>query len=88
MTTRRWMIAVAVVGLAMGGDRLERRRDDFLVLAQYHAAEEAFRRGVGRRVRHPLLPRMIEHAAALARKYRHAARHPWLPVAPDRPEPR
>jgi hypothetical protein len=27
------------------------------------------------------------HHAALARKYRYAASHPWLPVEPDPPEP-
>jgi len=28
-----------------------------------------------------------EHEAMLARKYFRAARYPWLPVAPDPPEP-
>ena len=28
-----------------------------------------------------------DHHAAMAEKYRHAARYPWLPVAPDPPEP-
>jgi hypothetical protein len=43
MTTRRWMIAVAVVGLFMGGEiggvRLKRRHDYFLTRAREH--EEA-----------------------------------------------
>jgi hypothetical protein len=28
-----------------------------------------------------------DHHAAMAEKYRQAARQPWLPVAPDPPEP-
>ena len=44
MTTRRWMVAVAVVGLAMsgimGGVRLKRRRDSFLGRLRYHALIE------------------------------------------------
>jgi hypothetical protein len=31
--------------------------------------------------------RKIDYHAAMARKYRAAARHPWLPVEPDPPEP-
>ena len=31
--------------------------------------------------------RRAEYHAALARKYRHAARYPWLPVEPDPAEP-
>ena len=27
------------------------------------------------------------HHAAMAHKYEHAARYPWLPVKPDPPEP-
>jgi hypothetical protein len=43
MTTRRWMVAVAVVGLLMGGAigivRLKRRSDDFTVRSQNHARQ-------------------------------------------------
>jgi hypothetical protein len=42
MTTRRWMVAVAVVGLLMGGYRLKQRHDDFLSRAQYHAGRGTF----------------------------------------------
>ena len=42
MTTRRWMIAVAVVGLVIGGGVwLKQRRDYFLSLAQSHQKEVA-----------------------------------------------
>jgi hypothetical protein len=33
------------------------------------------------------LSRMAAYHAAMARKYKYAANHPWLPVAPDPPEP-
>ena len=55
MTTRRWMVAVAVVALVMGeivgGVRLTRRRDLFVRLAQFHAqmAAESRRTEVLRR---------------------------------------
>ena len=45
MTTRRWMIAVAVVGSLMGGAiggmRLKRWHDYFLARVQQHDQEEA-----------------------------------------------
>ncbi len=43
MTTRRWIIVVAVIGLMIGGAvQLERRRSDyFLSLAQSHQKEVA-----------------------------------------------
>jgi hypothetical protein len=34
-----------------------------------------------------LFERNREHYAALERKYRYAAAHPWLGVEPDPPEP-
>ncbi len=48
MTTRRWMIAVAVVALLIGGSiggyRLKRFHDLFLDRAEYHAMMEVARR--------------------------------------------
>jgi hypothetical protein len=45
MTTRRWMIVIAIVGLALGlvigGFRLQRRQSEFLARAQRHAKMEA-----------------------------------------------
>ena len=42
MTMRRWMIAVAAIGLMIGGGvRLKQRRDYFLSLAQSHQMEVA-----------------------------------------------
>jgi hypothetical protein len=87
MTTRRWMIAVAVVGIAIGNP-IE-RRNRFRRIADYHQAEVM-----------KLIPRMkpfgtedwewrpIEWHELMRLKYEHAARYPWLPVEPDAPEPR
>ena len=80
------MVAVAIIGSALG---ITLRRDRFRSIAVHHRAE--FRK---------LIPRIkpfgmrdkdwrpIEWHESMARKYEHAARYPWLPVAPDRPEPR
>jgi hypothetical protein len=50
MTTRRWMIAVAVVGLLLGaivgGRRLKQRRDYYLQLANDEARSEIYIRRV------------------------------------------
>jgi hypothetical protein len=86
---RALMLVIAVVVLLIGGvAELPRRRERFQRYASYHTWEsipsgpgypesldEAARRG------------RSEWQAALAKKYRRAARHPWLPVWPDPPEP-
>ena len=102
LTTRRWMIAVAVVGLlmatALSGYRLKQRRDHFLSRAQLHKQNAAFLMQVcetNRIIRThwsqddylSALSRIRSYQAAMAAKYRHAARYPWLPVEPDPPEP-
>jgi hypothetical protein len=100
MTTWRWMVAVAVVGLlmgaAIGGVRLKQRRDLFLALGTNHAQQEAH---YGREmlirvepdthlvVQEYVCPGHVDYHARLARKYERAARYPWLPVEPDPPEP-
>jgi hypothetical protein len=46
MTMRRWMVAVAAVGLLIGGIiNFKQRRDYFLARAQNHAAMETLDRG-------------------------------------------
>ena len=91
MTTRRWVVVVALVGLLMGGAiggiRLKQRHDYFLSCARYHSAFEGYRRNVAQHDHDPVLARMIDYNAMMARKYREAARFPWLPVEPDSPEP-
>jgi hypothetical protein len=119
MTTRRWMVAVAIVGLFC---LMEHRRRAFASLAAYHESRVVarmcvrYRKYLGRAIRRPdLTPGMLIRSLdgkqdyvyfdlagkvmttdevkgairheALAPKYRYAARHPWLPVEPDPPEP-
>ena len=109
MTTRRWMVAVAIVALLIsGGLRLKQRRDYFLSLARSHERKMPSSTAEGKALRSLFgstsrmsgeaimllrrdFDRMMDradHHAALVRKYRRAARYPWLPVEPDPPEPR
>jgi hypothetical protein len=125
MTTRRWMVAVAVVALLagglVGGYRLKRRRDYFLSRIYYHnlmaslcrdfahplhssdskdfigtllqdvppelPSVEELTAGMVRIMResHGDLSELGDFHKAMACKYRHAARYPWLPVEPDPP---
>jgi hypothetical protein len=86
MTTRRWMIAVAVVGLLMGGTaytiRMGRLSDRYRRAASaFRTAEKAFR---GPRSRNEVHRRaMAERFGRVAEKYERAARYPWLSVEPD-----
>jgi hypothetical protein len=85
MTTRRWMIAVTVVALLMGGPiegvRLLRRHRTFRRRADVHEILEEHRRLHGREQFDRT--RLADYHAAITRKYRRAARCPWLPVEPD-----
>ncbi len=72
MTTRRWMIAVAVVALAMGGFvggvRLKRRRDAFLARIRFHEPTEVSCRETGPPAPDSPFWPIIEYDAAMARK--------------------
>jgi hypothetical protein len=86
LTVRRLMIAVAVMGSALG-ITIERSQR-FRWIAARHRGEV------------PILPRLkpigmpderwrlFEWHQLMARKYEYAARHPWLPIAPDPPKPK
>jgi hypothetical protein len=170
MTTRRWMVAVVALSVALGGYRevmrLKRIRVQYLTRAAWHSAGEAYHRGIVssaatsvlRRkmaaqeweapepaVPEPAVPtpdraiellsgfpemdttqadddgharfkeararvsamvarremildkdlqrqmgyhqELVDHHAAMARKYRRAARYPWLPLESDPPKP-
>jgi hypothetical protein len=97
MTTRRWIVAVAVVALVLGIVAFVRRRAQFRALADYHAETARRIRSAHVWVTRPggafvhttaLAPRpVIDYHATLAVKYEHAARYPWLPVEPDPPPP-
>ncbi len=101
MTTRRWMIAVAVVGLALTLEVAARRlidlRSAYEVRAgQYWFANLAYDDPPD--YDDPQTPeeiRRMEHREAmrwynyeLYEKYTQASKRPWLPVEPDTPEPK
>ncbi len=97
MTTRRWMAVVAVVGLLMGlaivGYRLKQWHSYFVARAVHHRSMEVVFKSFGgtllansNRIRASVSENLGYHVA-MARKYRHAARFPWLSIAPDPPEP-
>jgi hypothetical protein len=94
-TVRRMMVAVALVALCLAAwsywDRRDERFLEFAVKAMTHttlARDYETGRPFGSLLeRAPVNPRKAAYHAALARKYERAASHPWLPVAPDPPEP-
>jgi hypothetical protein len=80
------MVAVAIVGLACGGEVLRRRR--------VYYSEQAVVCGilaVERRSDDPEVDRHLRQRTAYyyrqRLKYERAARYPWLPVPPDPPKP-
>jgi hypothetical protein len=102
MTTRRWMIAVAVVAIGVGAWMLIMRSRSYAALATLYAeSEKECRRIVeadeGNRLDAAIWKdwityarrsrRLLLHHAALRRKYELASRQPWLPVVPDPPAP-
>jgi|SRR5215467_5754768 len=99
MTTRRWMIAVAVVALICAAAVILReRKERFGRIARrhWHAVELSSLVGHADMLGTPRFPRetfalrrkrVIDWHREMARKYRGAARHPWLPVEPDPPKP-
>ena len=102
MTTRRWMVVVAVVGTSVGAAMLAIRSRTYAALAALHTKSElecrrvveAFKgRGFDGEIWSDAIAyarrcrRLVPYHAALRHKYEHAARTPWLPVEPDPPEP-
>lgn len=87
---RTLLVLVILSGLGLGGYTLRRRSD----LYRRRAAEmewieyefASIRIGSSKSVA-ANVEQAREYWAALKRKYRRAARYPWLPVAPDPPEP-
>ena len=99
MTTRQWMIAVAI--LAVGPDAtvaLFRRHLALRQRAAYHEKIEKLATAtvweLALAARWPKAADQVRANAAirdrharLKEKYWRAARYPWLPVGPDPPEP-
>jgi hypothetical protein len=102
MTTRRWIIAVAVVGVALGGFHLWRLSREYQRRAEQYAGHfiwegdgnadlEARQRMSPAQWDAYILGRceeILRWRAQMEAKYRRAARYPWLPVEPDPPEPK
>ena len=87
-TVRRLMVLVAIVGLVLAaGSWLYRRTTRMKSTAAFHeqACFEALM--IGPDCILVESPRSRFHDE-LAKKYHRAARYPWLPVAPDPPEPK
>lgn len=100
VTVRGLMVLVAVVAVAVWGGMMMRRSGNFLRRADNHRFLAAIFQGrvedspataadtsrvIEKRGREL---RSLNHHSELARKYERAARYPWLPVAPDPPEPK
>ncbi len=93
---RTLMIAVGVVALLIWGAMMGTRSYVYYRLARdYGTYERQWRemavrdrdRGIPRSIAVKWGPRIAEFYAPLARKYRRAMWHPWVPVAPDPPAP-
>jgi hypothetical protein len=102
MTTRRWMVAVAVVGVALCVFHLWRLSREYQRRADLYAGHfiwegdggvelEALQRMSRAQWDAYILGRyeeILRWRAQMEAKYRRAARYPWLSVEPDPPEPR
>ena len=94
-TVRRLMVAVAVVGSMIAF--IELRKREFTALADDHYAKQVVEVACSKggsiyEKRSGGMATEIERNAdvwhrLLESKYRYAAAHPWLPVAPDPPVP-
>jgi hypothetical protein len=83
------MVVVAVAAFAIGFGRLWETRQFYLRKAARHEESRAeiwFRNFPG--FDPSSVPESAKYHEAMSRKYEHAARYPWLPVAPDPPEPK
>ena len=105
MTTRRWMIAAAVVAVLTRCGQTGARWHQYRKRVEYHASERKkvgimlapaleYRREAGRfpgcGLGQDIWERLCEQAewhARLKLKYERTAARPWVPVAPDPPEP-
>jgi hypothetical protein len=89
-TVRRMMIAVAIVALALSFFVWNRRMARLSM--EYDMQSLTYRGSGGPRPRFPVpIPSPLTDRERwedeMAARYRRAARYPWLPVAPDSPQP-
>jgi hypothetical protein len=102
MTTRRLMVAVAIVALLLASQRIYDRRARMSAIASNHAKREKielmalaeYRSFMDQldpeRAQSTLkyLTSSSKYHADMRRKYERAARYPWLPLSPDPPSPK
>jgi hypothetical protein len=96
--TRRWALAVTAVALTAGAAArlafLERRDYYRSIAAGHRVSAEYSVKGMTEAgaaadlANISLYRRKAEFHRELRRKYEAAARHPWLPLSPDPPEPK
>jgi hypothetical protein len=89
MTTRRWMVAVAMIAFAIESVKIGERWLSYRQRAVYHArlAETGMDLAPSGDAALILSPRDIAYHGELKVKYERAATRPWLPVEPDPPPP-
>ncbi len=85
LTVRQLMVAVAIIGSSLG--ILIQRSERFRWIAAHHRGEVPILPPVKPVGMDDKLWRLLQWHRSMARKYEHAARYPWLSVAPDPPEP-
>jgi hypothetical protein len=97
MTSRRWMVLVAVIGLLLGV--VAEGIQELGHASQYQLLAESYRLGAGmnrrERVTFPgaavvhgaLDPELAAYYAKMKRKYEREATRPWLPSSPIRLRP-
>jgi hypothetical protein len=85
MSTRKLLIAVAIVGLYLGVGNLVKRRKFYQGWGIRHAVVAVlFNRGCSNS---PRSPDRVRYHESLSEKYFDAAERPWLSVEPDPPRP-
>ena len=101
MTTRRLMIAVAVVAIGLYGTIISWRLAVYRQRAALYGQLANVSREFARLPPNAVIPKgnggfartgrtaaiWADHYAALSRKYNQASAHPWLSVEPDPPPP-
>jgi len=83
------VVVAMLIGGAIGGYRIRQRRRYFDLLVQVHESRADFCTSFrDHHVDPSFMDRVADHERAIARKYRHGARYPWLSVEPDPPWPK
>jgi hypothetical protein len=100
-TIRRMMFAVVVAAVYLWGERIRRASSAYQERAEFFrylhttpsnnplpsgdSSVAELRIDIGTEIARGC--RLIRYCETMQQKYEHASRYPWLPVAPDPPEP-